>query len=135
MDMRYVEFAYADPFFYDQLQASGSPGYPLSGEVDWAKWDQRVEGGWHHLRPPGIALPDQGWKVHASATLDNAAQMLELVSGYCGRQQITFKFRAGRTELLRINLKYADRGSSGKFITIYPADEHACEQILTDLDA
>jgi len=31
------------------------------------------------------------------------------------------------------NGKYAPRGSSGKIVTIYPADETACERILADL--
>jgi hypothetical protein len=31
------------------------------------------------------------------------------------------------------NGKYAPRGSSGKIVTIYPADEVACERILADL--
>ncbi|GAB3276491.1 class III lanthionine synthetase LanKC [Kineosporia babensis] len=143
MDMRYVEFTYGDSFFYDRLDRPDArrrstlltpEPYDLSPDPDWNRWETTQTHGWHHLRPPLADLPEQGWKIHVSATLDNAAALLHLVSQYCGRHDIAFKFRPTRGDLLRSNLKYADRGSSGKFITVYPAGDQACERALTEID-
>ncbi len=40
-----------------------------------------------------------------------------------------------RLAVLMRNAKYASRSASGKAVTIYPADEAACERILRELDA
>ncbi|MBT0773249.1 class III lanthionine synthetase LanKC [Kineosporia sp. J2-2] len=136
MDMRYVEFALAHPFFYDRLDRHGATGvYELDDDAGRQHWTQDTADGWRHLHPPHTELPEQGWKVHVSATLENAPTVLARVSRYCVRHALAFKFRPGRADLLRINLKYADRGSSGKFITVYPPDEHTCERVLHELDA
>ena len=76
----------------------------------------------------------QGWKIHVSACLDNAEKVLDLVWQYCVDRELSFKYLRGKTSLLVRNAKYAARGSSGKFITIYPADDTELERILTDLD-
>ncbi len=137
--MRYVEFIQADPFFYDRLRTDrthpATTDYRIAQNVDWAGWEQNTRDGWHGVFPRDLELPEQGWKVHVSATLENAQCVLDLVSGHCGRQRVPFKYRATRTDLLRINLKYADRGTSGKFVTVYPATEQACAEVLNDLDA
>lgn len=140
MDMKYLEFAYADPYFYDQVRQTGVPAmgrirkYRLDPSHDWSGWKQEHSGGWLHVGLPEATLPDQGWKIHASATLDNAQRILSAVSAYCAERQIVFKFLPTSADLLRANVKYANRGGSGKFITIYPTDEAACERILADLD-
>ena len=81
-------------------------------------------------RPTGIQLPTQGWKIHASACLDNAEQILEPIWEYCVRERIAFKFIRSRELLFLRNMKYAARGYSGKFVTIFPADEQQLERIL-----
>ncbi len=55
--------------------------------------------------------------------MDNADQVLTTVWDYCLRRRIAFKFLRGLDALLPANAKYAHRGASGKFVTIYPADE------------
>ncbi|MBO0819574.1 MAG: class III lanthionine synthetase LanKC, partial [Nocardiopsaceae bacterium] len=69
-----------------------------------------------------------------SACLDNAEKVLALVWEYCVNREISFKHLRAESSLLMRNAKYAPRGSSGKFVTIYPADDTECERILTDLD-
>ncbi|KJY20941.1 serine/threonine protein kinase, partial [Streptomyces sp. NRRL S-444] len=54
---------------------------------------------------------------------------------YCTARRIAFKFIPSRYLLHLRNAKYADRAASGKFITVYPADEQQCRRIAEDLDA
>ncbi|GAA1594055.1 class III lanthionine synthetase LanKC [Actinoplanes couchii] len=92
-------------------------------------WREIVDGPWRHLCPTGGELPEQGWKVHISATPDTAGAVLDAVYGWCAARRLPFKHLRSPRELLRANGKYAPRGSSGKFVTLYPAGE----QQLTDV--
>ncbi len=88
---------------------------------------------WLVHRPIDAKIPAQGWKVHVSACLDNAERVLAAVADYCRNGRIAFKFRRSLGALLLANAKYANRGSSGKFVTIYPVDEAQLEAVLTEL--
>lgn len=59
--------------------------------------------------------------------------ILEHVLGYCVPRDIPFKFIRSKQLLLLRNGKYAPRGSSGKFVTIYPRDDDQLHVILTEL--
>ncbi|MBP2708345.1 class III lanthionine synthetase LanKC [Microbispora sp. RL4-1S] len=96
-------------------------------------WYRTVGTEWVMLMPPKAALPAQGWKIHVSAGLENAARILDVTWDYAVRGGISFKFIRSRKVLMRRNGKYGDRGSSGKFITIYPQDEAHLETILNEL--
>ena len=86
-----------------------------------------------HL-PEGGSLPPQGWKIHVSACLDNAERRPRRRLGLLRRRiELAFKFIRSPRRLLLRNSKYADRGASGKFVTIYPRDEAQLEMILTEL--
>ncbi|MCA1229391.1 class III lanthionine synthetase LanKC [Saccharopolyspora sp. 6M] len=138
MDFRYEAFCFADPLFFDEQNgASGGPGeYARLLELpEVSSWSDVTAGGWRMLRPRGVDLPSQGWKVHVSATLHNAERVLRTVGGYCLRNRIAFKHLAGRDVLLARNSKYASRSSSGKFMTLYPVDENHLERILLELSA
>lgn len=135
MDHGYDEFCLADPYFYDAYTTT------RGDDVDFPVADQPVRGGWQRSEsddwlvywPESANVPAQGWKVHVSACLDNAEDVLGVVFDYCTERGIPFKFvRSLQCVLLR-NAKYADRGASGKFVTIYPADDVQLERILTDL--
>ncbi|MBV6696072.1 protein kinase/lanthionine synthetase C family protein [Kitasatospora aureofaciens] len=46
----------------------------------------------------------------------------------------TFKFAAGEQRLREINSRNSDRGSAGKFITVYPADDEQFRRLAAALD-
>ncbi|MEU5582488.1 hypothetical protein ABZ791_33335 [Streptomyces huasconensis] len=135
MDKRYEVYCLMDAHFYD------TPARARGGGTTFAQarrpvpdtWRRSELEDWVVLAPEGARLPPQGWKIHVSACLDNATQILTDVWEYCVPRRIPFKFLPGRDELLLANAKYAHRGASGKFVTIYPADEEQLEQILTEL--
>uniref|UniRef100_UPI000D1C448B class III lanthionine synthetase LanKC n=1 Tax=Streptomyces viridosporus TaxID=67581 RepID=UPI000D1C448B len=98
-----------------------------------AGWQQNESGDWLALRPVDADLPDQGWKIHISACLDNAESVLERVRAHCLAHGTAFKFVPSRYLLHQRNAKYADRAGSGKFITVYPADEARFERVAGEL--
>lgn len=136
MERGYEGFCLVDPVFFD------SPTLARDDDVDFAIAGAAVPPGWKRTEfedwlvysPRQIRLPDQGWKVHASATAADAEHILATVHEYCLSRGIAFKFVRSAQLLLLSNGKYAHRGSSGKFVTIYPADDAQFESIVTDLD-
>jgi tRNA A-37 threonylcarbamoyl transferase component Bud32 len=134
VDNGYEVYCIADPLFYDSMS-----GCDRAESFDAARrpvpdgWERRLLENWVVMNPVGASVPQQGWKVHASACLDNAERILEAVWAYCVPRRITFKFLAARNIVHLQNAKYAPRGSSGKFVTIYPADIDALGMILHDL--
>ena len=135
MDLRYEEYCFGDPNFYDipsrsdreaQSFLSALPPLPTG-------WDIRRRGVWQVLGPRERQIPDQGWKIHVSAGLDNASRVLRTTFEYCVARDIPFKFLIDARILLARNSKYAPRQASGKLITIYPGDEAQLRDTLEEL--
>ncbi|GLU50032.1 class III lanthionine synthetase LanKC [Nocardiopsis ansamitocini] len=133
-------YTQADPLFYeDPRRWTGGPAFLGDGEFSisgldcpsgWVSGDQGV---WRYLFPEGADLPEQGWKIHVSATLDNAEEICEAVREYCVARRIPFKYLMNRRIQFVFSAKYAPRASSGKLVTIYPRDEKELESILVGL--
>ncbi|MCD7438114.1 class III lanthionine synthetase LanKC [Streptomyces lincolnensis] len=144
MDKRYEVYALADRHFYetpDRLSAEGGQAAPLYEAARRAVpegWDGSRIGDWLTLTPLGpdgapVAGPAQGWKIHASATRANAERIAAIVWEYCVPRRIPFKFVPGPHLLHLRNTKYAARDTSGKFVTVYPADEEQLHTVLREL--
>ncbi|MBB4892670.1 hypothetical protein FHS39_001681 [Streptomyces olivoverticillatus] len=149
MDKRYEVYCLADRHFYeipDRLTARA--GGTAGGEAalfETARrpvpegWESARNGDWLHLAPvgedgrPGAGAPLQGWKIHASATADGAERTAAAVWDYCVARRIPFKFVPAPHLLHLRNNKYATRDTSGKFVTVYPADEEQLHEVLTGL--
>ncbi|MEU3647114.1 class III lanthionine synthetase LanKC [Lentzea sp. NPDC034063] len=136
MDLRYEAYCFADRQFYDlQSSTESTPKDDFSTELpalppDWATVERNV---WRHHHPMGVQLPNQGWKIHVSAGLDNAGRVLEATFDYCVERRISFKYLQTMSIVLARNSKYAPREGSGKLVTIYPLDSAHLEEILTGL--
>ncbi|MFF4323432.1 class III lanthionine synthetase LanKC [Streptomyces sp. NPDC001568] len=135
MNKGYAAFCDADRWFYDAPYRRAEENYPVALAPVPAGWQTHRSGDWLALRPLDAQLPSQGWKIHVSACLDNAESVLERVHRYCLERRIAFKFVPSRYLLHLRNAKYADRAASGKFLTVYPADEEQCGRVAEDLDA
>lgn len=137
MERGYEAFCLVDATFFD------SPTLARDDDVDFAVAAAPLPAGWKLgefedwlvCSPQHVALPDQGWKIHASASQADAEQTLQTIWGYCLGRGIAFKFVRSAQLLLLSNGKYAHRGSSGKFVTIYPADDAQFESAVADLAA
>jgi serine/threonine protein kinase len=136
MDRRYERFCLADQFFYDSPTRSRSSRELFAAGRDLPRgWLLHQKEVWTVLAPANGRIPLQGWKIHLSATLDNAENILDAAWEYCVSQNILFKFLTDRITLLLRNAKYADRSGSGKFVTIYPEDTEEFERTLMELGA
>ncbi|GAA0476992.1 class III lanthionine synthetase LanKC [Streptomyces olivaceiscleroticus] len=140
MNPEYAAYCDADRWFYDaprrvtEKQQGGGLFEEAACPAAPEGWEELHSGDWTALSPAGIRLPAQGWKIHVSAGLDNACTVLRTVTEYCFAQRIAFKFVPSRYLLHIKNAKYADRASSGKFITVYPVDDRHCEETARELD-
>ncbi|HEX8156744.1 MAG TPA: class III lanthionine synthetase LanKC [Solirubrobacteraceae bacterium] len=135
MDKSYELFCLTDAVFYDSVTVAAVEDEPfaIAGREVPNGWRASRMDDWLVYTPEGLRLPSQGWKIHASACLDNAEQIVETIWEYCVRERIAFKFIPSRQLLFLRNMKYAARGYSGKFVTIFPVDEQQFERILNEL--
>jgi tRNA A-37 threonylcarbamoyl transferase component Bud32 len=135
VDKQYEQYCLADPFFYDSPRERDPQAlFPISRRLLPNGWGRTCQGDWLINIPPGRPVPAQGWKIHVSACLDNSDEVITRVWDYCVPRGVSFKFLGSRLAVLMRNAKYASRSASGKAVTIYPADESACERILLELD-
>lgn len=82
-----------------------------------------------------VDLPDQGWKIHVSATPEHSAQIADLIYRYCIDNDIHFKVLHSPKQLFLFNSKNWPRSASGKFAALYPSTQSRFEEILVELDA
>ncbi|TCO46656.1 class III lanthionine synthetase LanKC [Actinocrispum wychmicini] len=135
MNEEYEGYTMADASFYDAMHSERTAGESFAAVERPLPdtWTKHEQDDWFVINPGTPGLPLQGWKIHASATQDNAAEVIETVWDYCVPRGIEFKFLRSKKALLARVSKYAPRGFSGKLVTIYPKDDTQCEQILTEL--
>ncbi|MFH0519483.1 class III lanthionine synthetase LanKC [Streptomyces sp. M41] len=145
MDKRYEVYALADRHFYEtpermsvQARDTTSHLYETARREVPDGWDATRIGDWLALTPLDadsrpVSGPAQGWKIHASATRANAERIAAIVWDYCVPRRIPFKFVPGPQLLHLRNTKYAARDTSGKFVTVYPADEEQLHVVLREL--
>jgi hypothetical protein len=88
-----------------------------------APWRFSVEGPWACATPAESRSPEQGWKLHISATEASAADVLAATVPVLVAEGVPFKLAATHTIVRLLNSTHADRASGGKFITVYPADD------------
>ncbi|GAB3648254.1 class III lanthionine synthetase LanKC [Streptomyces sparsus] len=141
MNPEYAVYCDADRYFYDAPHRVSASEDSRGGLYEAARrpapegWERKRAGDWLAYSPLGVRLPAQGWKIHVSAGLDNAESVLTRVMDYCVARRVPLKFMPNRYLLHTRNAKYADRAASGKFITVYPADDEQCRTVAEELDA
>ena len=135
MDKGYELYCLADAEFYDSslLATVKDEPFEIATRELPDGWLSAPSDDWLMFAPDEAQLPSQGWKIHASACLQNAEQILETIWEHCVRERIAFKFIRSRDLLFLRNMKYADRGYSGKFVTIFPTGDEQFARILQDL--
>ncbi|MGW2251114.1 class III lanthionine synthetase LanKC [Kitasatospora sp. NPDC001660] len=128
-------YCLADRTYYD------TPGrlrdratrYRLAVGAPPAGWRREERGLWTALRPEGGRLPEQGWKIHVSAVPEEAEATLADVARVCLERRVAFKFLRSADALLVVSGKYMGRGSSGKFVTVYPRDDDEFIALVEEL--
>ncbi|MBW9110165.1 class III lanthionine synthetase LanKC [Microbacterium ureisolvens] len=138
MDATYPLHAASDPLFYDRPHRRGVTAgeqFAPAATASWVTWTQTRDDSWSFCTPPDVTVPEQGWKIHVSATPGTAEAVLAAVSLYCHRTRLPFKFLRDHRILRATLSKDGDRRVSGKFLTVYPTFPDDLESHLTELDA
>lgn len=89
---------------------------------------------WHALTPLSENLPTQGWKIHLSARFERSTHVLEKAARVLIPQLVPFKVVLDERGFELLNSKRAQRGSSGKFVTVYPASRAQFLRLMQELD-
>ncbi|MFE7664915.1 class III lanthionine synthetase LanKC [Streptomyces celluloflavus] len=138
MDPRYEAFTIADPLWYEPLDRcdDAENRFEPAAEGLPQGWRQETQGVWEFVCPDhGMSLPEQGWKIHVSATPETADQTIKTTWGVCRELGLPWKFLRSPLIVTAMNAKYASRATSGKTITVYPRTDAELHAALLKLDA
>lgn len=129
-----LAYLVADPDYYQPWDTAdqGRPYYAGPMPPGWTRQDS---GAWTHWDPDGLVLPDTGWKVHVSSSMDHAQSVLMVVSAACAELGVSFKHLAGHRTFLLMHGKHAHRVQAGKFCALYPPTEQCALLLLRRLEA
>nr|WP_246430674.1 hypothetical protein [Streptomyces rectiverticillatus] len=137
MDPRYEAYTIADSTWYeplDRCQDSDSR-FSLAVRELPEGWRREHQGVWEFLTPGDAAkLPEQGWKIHVSATPGAAEETIEAAWNVCRRLGLPWKFLRSRQIVAAMNTKYAHRAASGKAVTVYPRTTEELRTALEELE-
>lgn len=133
MDFRYLDYMHDISDFFTKIQKAEEPF--VLPEYDIDKWDTYISFDYHWMIKliKNEEMIDQGWKIHVSSNLNEAQDILNEVSKVCYKKNLSFKYVKDRFELKLKNTKYADRSSSGKYITVYPCTEELFIEALESI--
>ncbi len=82
MELAYLTYCLPATPFYD-VAAAGADDFPIDDRPLPAGWSMHRDADWTYCAPPQLSLPDQGWKIHVSATPENASHVLDVTRDYC----------------------------------------------------
>ncbi len=96
--------------------------------------DERQPNVWIRILNDRFPLPKQGWKLHVSATVKSATEVLGRVYPILLSNGACFKVAASYDILVRLNAGLLGISQVGKFITIYPQNEKEAVSLASALD-
>ncbi|MDQ6770890.1 MAG: serine/threonine-protein kinase [Gemmatimonadota bacterium] len=128
-------FLVANPRYFEPMSRyqAGSEYLDLLSNLLPNDWEVVRHDVWLGAAVRGSHPPDQGLKIHVSATARDAQEILRRVAQVCLRSRATFKVAADRRILAILNAKRCARGSSGKFMTVYPSDQEHFLKLIDDI--
>ncbi|WGN90296.1 lanthionine synthetase LanC family protein [Ligilactobacillus faecis] len=131
----YTNYVAENNFFYrkdDNVRLDNLDLFEIRQPLgkDWVVY---VDKYWHNVINKKNFSIKQGWKIHITADIDDAQKMLEEISEFLIKKEISFKFVTSKQELWRKNSKQGDKSAVGKFITVYPQNEESFCILLNEL--
>ncbi|MFI6416250.1 class IV lanthionine synthetase LanL [Streptomyces sp. NPDC050842] len=98
-----------------------------------ARWTSGTDEMWCRVAPLTGVRREQGWKLHVSATAASAPAVLGKALEVLLREESAFKFARSLDQVSALNSRATPRGSSGKFITVYPRSDADAARLARDL--
>lgn len=105
----------------------------LDATGEGARWSTDADEMWCRLTPLSATRQQQGWKLHVSATSASAPAVLAKALDVLLRDRSAFKFARSLEQVSALNSRATPRGSSGKFITVYPRSDTDAARIALEL--
>ncbi|WP_225851039.1 class III lanthionine synthetase LanKC [Streptomyces sp. HPF1205] len=133
--MDYISYVQAHPDFYRPLYEGEELGDIYQAHAVPPDWERKEMSFWVVHKPPRTVIATHGWKVHVSARISRAQEVLDTVAEVCVRQNIAFKHLGTRAYFLMLHHKHAPRSQNGKFIAAYPPDVDAARRLMEELHA
>ncbi|MHC6630242.1 class IV lanthionine synthetase LanL [Streptomyces globosus] len=96
-------------------------------------WTVDADDMWCRLTPGSATPRTQGWKLHVSATAASAPEVLARCLDVLLREESAFKFARSLEQVSALNTRATPRGSSGKFLTVYPSSDADAARIAQQL--
>ncbi|GAA2985400.1 class III lanthionine synthetase LanKC [Streptomyces drozdowiczii] len=98
-----------------------------------ALWTAGTDETWCRVAPRSGARRDQGWKLHLSATAASAPTVLVRALDVLLPDTSAFKFARSLDRVSTLNSRATPRGSSGKFLTVYPRSDADAVRLAQEL--
>ncbi|MFF5923619.1 class IV lanthionine synthetase LanL [Streptomyces flavochromogenes] len=98
-----------------------------------ARWAADSDEMWCRVTPGSGTRREQGWKLHVSATAASAPAVLGKALEVLLREESAFKFARSLDRVSALNSRATPRGSSGKFITVYPRSDAEAARLAHEL--
>lgn len=92
-----------------------------------------TEGDWAYSRRPRHEDPSQGWKIHVSATVLSAAEVLSRVQPVLRKYDAFFKVPSRPELLASLNSGLPEFSQIGKFLTVYPCSTAEATSLAREL--
>ncbi|MFG2312993.1 class IV lanthionine synthetase LanL [Streptomyces sp. NPDC048566] len=105
----------------------------LEASGEGARWTTDADETWCRLATLSGIQRKQGWKLHVSATSASAPAVLAQALDVLLREESAFKFARSLEQVSALNSRATPRGSSGKFITVYPCSDADAARIALEL--
>ncbi|MGA4960480.1 class III lanthionine synthetase LanKC [Streptomyces lavendulocolor] len=128
-------YCLADRRYYEALYQLDDTGSHFTVPEAPSGWHCLAQGIWTVLTPLDHESPEQGWKIHLAAVPEEAASTLATASDICFTASVPFKFLRSPDMLRIMSATHTPRSSSGKFLTIYPADDAQFSKLVEQLSA
>jgi serine/threonine protein kinase len=133
-----VPFCFLNPLYYESIETYAprdSTYKNILASLVNSTWKIIKDRTWYAVVPGAGSLPKQGFKIHIAATSASAEQVLFAAVPILLTAGLHFKVVVDAQMLDFMNSKHFPRGSSGKFITVYPPNESQFRKILEELHA
>ncbi len=117
------------------------PAEPIQAVVaeqlaSWPNHRLKLDQSWINIAAPASQIPEQGWKLHVSATPLSAPEVLRRVLPLLLEAGVEFKAAQTTRQLGLLNEgQPGTRSQVGKFITVYPRDDEQAVALARALDA
>jgi len=128
-----LAYTLTDDEYYAPLTAAADPGTRYRPTRVPPGWQSSVRDVWTAWRHPEGQLASQGWKIHVSARLDRAQDVLDTVAEICFERLVPFKHLSAQLSFLVVHHKHAHRAQAGKFCALYPPDAETARRLLVRL--